>query len=238
MQMLSAGSVVLVFLLLSAGCSRVSDERVQNLSEFDAGGYEGQQASADRIEELRADVATYSAVVDEKITAAGNLSSAYKLLGSEYQKHGMFLLALEAFQSALEIEPANTLLLYEAAVASGQWAASAPDSDTSDEYYELARRYYERAVGIDPFHQVSLYGLAVLLSFQFEEHAESESLIDRYLALRPDDTRAMFLKARLLALRGRTAEAAGLYGDIANRTTDEREKVPAIENQRELLRSE
>jgi len=229
---------LIILMIFISGCSPVTNSQVQILSRFETGEYEDQEVSSERIEELRQDIARYTRVVEEKISAAGSIASAYKLLGTEYQRMGMHKLALAAFQGAIEVEPANPGLLYEAAVAAGNWAASAPTAEVGREYYDRSRSYYERILGIDPFHLPSLYGLSVLLSFQYDQNEEAEELIDRYLRARSADTRALFVKARLLAARGETGAAAGVYGDIVGLSQDLREKNQALLNQRALLDSE
>lgn len=229
-------SLVLVLALLTAyGCQDDSQVQLDLLSRFEPSGYEGQPVDTERIDELKADIRKYGPIVEEKISAAGNLGSAYALLGAEYQRLGMFRLALAAYQAALEVRPASTQLLYDAGVSAGQWAATAPDEAEKSTHYDLARTYYDRVLGLDPFHKSSLYGLAILQSFQYDDQESAEDLVDRLIALGNPDTRTLFLKARILVLDGRYSEAAGLYGDIANRSTDQRERALAIQNQQELL---
>ena len=230
---------ILMFLMLIVitGCNQVSEQQVEILTRFESLDYEGQEVSSRRIEELRRDVQRYSRIVEQRIQAAGNIVSAYTLLGAEYQRMGMHRLALAAFQGALEVNPTNTQLLYQAGVAAGIWANTVPDLVQAQEYFLLAQRYYERVLEFDPFHRQTLYALAILLHFHFEDHSQAEALIDRFLAISPQDTRGLFLKARLLAQRGENIASAAIFGDIARITSDPRERNQALLNQREVLGS-
>jgi len=232
--------ILLALLLISfllVGCNQVSEQQVEILTRFEPLDYEGQEVSSRRIEELRRDVERYSRIVEQRIQAAGNIVSAYTLLGAEYQRMGMHRLALAAFQGAIEVNPTNPQLLYQAGIAAGTWAASAPELGQAQEYFLLAQMYYQRVLDMDPFHRQTLYALAVLLHFHFESHGQAEALIDRFIGLNPQDTRGLFLKARLLALRGENAAAAGVYGDIVRISSDPRERNQALLNQREVLGS-
>jgi tetratricopeptide (TPR) repeat protein len=228
---------VLLIIGVITGCNQVSEQQVEILTRFESLDYEGQEVSSSRIEELRRDVQRYSRMVEQRIQAAGNIVSAYTLLGAEYQRMGMHRLALAAFQGALEVNPTNPQLLYQAGVAAGTWAATAPDLAQAQEYFLLAQRYYLRVLELDPFHRQTLYAMAVLLHFHFEDHSQAEALIDRFLAISSQDTRGLFLKARLLAQRGENVASAAIYGDIARITSDPRERNQALLNQREVLGS-
>jgi len=236
-RMYLAGGFLLICFLMLLGCNRVSEQQVEILTSFEPLMFEDQQVSSRRIEELRQDVHRYSRIVEQRIHAAGNIVSAYTLLGAEYQRMGMHRLALAAFQGALEVNPSNPHLLYQAGVAAGIWAATAPDLVQAQEYFDLARRYYERVLDQEPFHRQTLYALGILLHFQFEEHQQAEDMVDRFLALSPEDSRGLFLKGRLLAQLGDIAGAAGVYGDILRITTDPRERNQALLNQQEVLGS-
>lgn len=222
------------FLLLSCE-QEASQVQLDLLKRFETSASDTVELSSERIEELKDVIRTHGPEVEKKIMAAGKLSGAYTLLGAEYQRMGMHRLALEAYQAAIEISPANPRLLLDAAISAGQWAASAADPEVQQSHYELARFYYERLLTLEPFNKDGLYGLAVLLSFQFGEQDAAFSLLERLEAMSAMDSRALFLKARILVLQDRVSEAIAIYGDIASQASDPRERNQAALNQRELL---
>lgn len=231
-------SAAVVLTALSSCAPEPSKSQLELLSRFENSGYEDQKLSSDRIEELKADILQYSSVVEQKVQAAGNLASALKLLGAEYSRLGMYRLAAQAYESALEILPTNPEILYQLGIVASQWAASAPDSSEKTGWTLRARQVLERGAELAPFDTRILYSLAVLLHFQFEENDKAYQLVERLERAGSRDSRTLFLKARLLAARGQIDQAASVYGEIVRISSDAREKEQALQNQRALLGSQ
>jgi tetratricopeptide (TPR) repeat protein len=207
----------------------------KDLSQLEKSGYSEDEPSSERIQELESAIKRFKDILEEKIQAAGGLATAYKLLGIEYQRMGMHKLALEALENAIEIEPANEILLYMAGTNASAWAASAPSEELAAPLYNKSRRYFEQALSINPFYYEALFSAAVLLSFQYDENEAALELADRAIEARRDYTRAYFLKARILSSLGRLQEAADLYGQISQMKITTEQKKEALQNQRTIL---
>ncbi len=189
------------------------------------------------IEELKRDLKVYESIIREKVEAAEGAVTVYRLLAEQYSKLGMFDLALEQYEHLLLIEPANHIVLNSAGIAAGQTALSLPGMLEQQNYMERARRYYERAININPAYRDPYFGLAVLLLFELDDIEAAKSIITRALSLFPDDIRLLFLLARTAVLEERIDDAIEIYDRIIEKSSRESEKNAAIVNREELLGS-
>jgi tetratricopeptide (TPR) repeat protein len=228
-------AIGLVLSLMILSCEETDTTRfLENVLQFERRQYSGQEVSEREIEDLKKDIEEYLPIVEERTIAAGNLSLAYKLLAEEHRYLGMFQIALDYYELAIEIDTQNPILYSAAAVAAGQVAKSRPNDDEELEYLEISRRYYEQALAFEPQLWDALFGLAVLELFEFENLEAGKELVIRLQEINPDNTRVLFLAARVAILEDNLDTAMAIYGRIAEITTDENEKMEALSNQQAL----
>ena len=189
------------------------------------------------IEELEADLKRFESIIREKVEAAEGAVTLYKLLAEQYSELGMYDLALEQYEELLRIEPNNHVVLNSAGIAAGQTALSRPTVEEKQQYLERAQRYYERSIEIDPTYRDPYFGLGVLHLFEFEDIDAAKSLLNKAFALFPDDTRMLFLLARIAVLEERINDALEIYDRIVEKSELESEKNSALANREALLGS-
>ena len=189
------------------------------------------------IEELKADLQRFEPIIRERVEAAEEVVNLYRLLAEQYKELGMYDLALEQYEELLRIEPANKVALNSAAIAAGQTALSRPTLSEKQDYLERSRRYYERSIEIDPAYHDPYFGLAVLYLFEFEDLEAAKVLLNKAIPLFPNDSRMLFLLARVAVLEGRISDAVEIYDRIIEKSNVQTEKDSALANREELLGS-
>lgn len=233
-----AGLLLLVAALLLFGCDRrdPTQDALDFLEESEATRYEGQELSQERIRELQRDIEEYEDEVEEVVRKLAEVAVFRKLLAEEFLDQEMYGPALENLQAAMELQPANAVLFYLAGVTSAQTGkAFIQNQERREEYLRLAEAYYLRALELDGDYRECLYAVSVLYLFELQEPAEAEEHLDRLLEIDPSNTRARFLKARVLVETGRIEEAADLYGEIAEEAASREQRSRALENRNQLL---
>lgn len=224
-----------LFLLASAflfsSCDDRYDATALALTEF---GWEGEAAPDNpRVRDLKAEIVRNRAILTGKINAAGNLGRMYRALGLEYERLGLYALALGAWEQAMEIETNNPAVHYHAGLMAGQCARLIPEK--SKEYLDQAVIHQENAVRLDPSHKGALYALAILRIYERPDLAEAGDLVTRGLAQAPEDTGFLFLAGYLSALQGRNDQARYWYGKILDAPgATQEEKSQARMNQEAL----
>ena len=189
------------------------------------------------IEEMKADLVRFEAIINEKLAAAESAVNLYRLLAEQYNDLGMYDLALEHYEGVLRIEPANYSVLNSAGIAAGQTALSRPTVAEKLAYLERAQRYYERAIELNPAFRDPYFGLAVLYLFEFDDIEAAKTILDKALALFADDSRLLFLLAQVAVREDRINDAVEIYDSIAENSKIPAEKNAAISNREELLGS-
>lgn len=224
--------------LLAASCDGQgsSDDALEFLRETEETGYEGQEVSEERIRELEADIEEYEEDVEEVVRKLGEVTVFRKMLAEEFIDREMYGPALDHLQVAMELQPANAVLYYLAGVSAAQTAqAKIQDQPEQEEFLRLAEDYYLRALELRPRYRECLYAVSVLYVFELEQPAQAEEYLVRLLEIDPENSRARFLRARMLVQTGRLEDAAELYGDIAEDAPSRELRDRALENRNQLL---
>lgn len=222
-------------LLLFPGCDSGRTNTLDELIEMEGrGGPEG-QVNEERIAELKEEISEYENIVEEKIEAAGQLGTYYKMLAREYMDAQMYGLALETFEEAIRIETDNPVVFYLAGAAAGHMGKGAGTEEEAQQYFSTAERYYRRALELDPDYLDALYGLAVLYEFELDRPEEALSLLERATEVEPNRARFHMLKGRVLAGLGRLEQAAEAYGRAADTAASKEMRDQALENRNRIL---
>lgn len=206
-------AVISVFLVIFSACDS-RDPMVDTLIEMETDLLPGQQVSDARIREIEREVARYRDIVDSKVQANGQLMIYYRMLGIRYMEREMFGPAMEALEQALAITPANANLHSHYATAAAQSAKARYNQSERQQLFALAEKAYLRAIELDPNHVNSLYGIAVLLTFELERLADALPHLNHLLTVRRNNIEARFLRAYVHAGLGNIAEAVSDYDAI------------------------
>ena len=222
-------------LFILVGCQRHVDTIVNRLRSLDSSRYTGQPASPQRIAQLKAAVAKYRKIVNEKVSAADSETEYYKMLALAYLDTKMYGLALDALTNAVRLEPANPVLFYYSGVSAGMMGKADLDPKSGHAYLLRSEQYYRRALSLDPTYSQAMYGLGILLTFELHEPGTAEPIVKKLVGLQPNDTSAKFLLARIYVETGKTEAAASLYDEIARTTRDPQARMHATEDRKQLL---
>jgi tetratricopeptide (TPR) repeat protein len=198
-------------------------------------GYEGQEPTEERIQELKDAIAEYQQQVERQVEAAGRIGIYYKMLANEYVDREMYGKALESLSEAIYYYPDNPVLHYLAGVSAAHLGASMPSAEQAEEYLMQAERSYRRALELDETYVDALYGLAILYAFELEQPGEALPLLERLLQYERRNVDAMFLLARVYAAVGRIEDAVEMYDRIIDTTQIPARKERARENKQQLL---
>lgn len=230
---------ILLLLFMTVSCSSgESPGFINSLIRLSPNRYSDEPPSEAQLEEWKQEIRRYKAIIEEKIEAAGSAVNFHKLLAEEYSRLGMHKLALDNYEAILEIEPANHVVLYSAGVSAGQYALSRPADQEKMEYLKRAQGYYRRAVEVNPGYKDPYVGLAVLHVFEFDQIEEGKRVVNQGLEIFPDDSRLLFVLARIALLEDRTEDAIAIYTRIADTARRPDEKDAAIRNREALLSGE
>ena len=223
---------VLMPALVLLSCDSQRDPYLQDLLETEP---DGENATDDRIAELQRSIDRFREEVEERVQATGNMGHYYRLLASEYMDRRMYGPAIDALEEAIRIEADNEILYYLMGVAAGRQAKAVFDEEEKQELFERSEQAYRRAITLDPGYVDALYGLSVLYVFEMGRPRDAEPHLERIISEERRNVDARFLLARVYAETGRTNQAAEMYGEIVEITSDEEERRRALENQRNLL---
>jgi len=223
------GAAGLCACIALAGCNPARRAYLDSLSALEKG--QAGAASSQSIEELKKGIARYSAEVERQVKAAQNLGVYYKMLALKYLDAGMYGLALQNLDKAVEIYPENPQLAYYSAVASARMAkAEVTDSAAAAEDLLRAETFYRRAIFLDPGYVNALYGLAVLYAMELGRPVDAEPLLQTILQKEKKNVEALFLLARIRYAAGRHEQAIEIYQRIADTTQAGRLKAQALAN--------
>jgi tetratricopeptide (TPR) repeat protein len=167
------------------------------------------------ISELRNDINSQIAAINEIIDKKLTLSRSYMLLGLKYKESFMYADAVEAFKKAIEIDPLNSNLYYEAGLCQGQVALT----KTTDEETKAARNealsFLEKAVQLNNENYDAMYALAVTYAYFYDRYQDARNLIARIEKVYTKPTTDMlFVKARIAYGLGNYREAVALFDSI------------------------
>lgn len=233
---LPAVLLVMVVVMVVAGCAERDGGQLAFLLATEPRQYEGVEVPAARIAELRADIRRYSKEVEETVSRMNRIASFQKMLANELMQQQMYEPALEALQRAMELQTSNAILYYLGGVASGHSARAHIIDGRREEYLEQSVQLYREAIRINPRYRDALYGLAVVLAFELDRPGEALEYARRVAELDTQDPAVRFLLANVLVRTQRLSEAAEVYEQLARNAPSADQRRRAADNLEELRR--
>jgi tetratricopeptide (TPR) repeat protein len=166
----------------------------------------------------KAAIAQYGEEV-EKTVAAHERVAILAPAGSEIHGAGIFGEAYEAALKALSFYPTNSGLYYVAGLVCGLPVQDCPGrvrwwQTTREGWLQASEGAYKESIRLDERNTRSLYGLAVVYSFELENHEAAIPLLERMLGIDTMNMDALFLYARSLYGAGRMQDAVDVYDRI------------------------
>jgi tetratricopeptide (TPR) repeat protein len=228
-------SAAILVLLMAAGCRRQGEGYIDQMLALESSGFKGQTPQLSTVEDLKKAIEENRAEVEKKAIAAKNLGVYRKMLALKYMDAGMYGLALETLEQAIDIFPENAQLFYYSAICSARVAkAEVRDPKKATDLFLEAETLYKRALFLDPVNTDAMYGLAVLYAVELGMPEEAEPIIRNILKRESKNMDALFLLARVLYQRARPEEAMVVYDDILALNPPEKIKSQAQSNRKQI----
>lgn len=224
------GMLMLAVLLLLVGCAAEDSPTLDFLVETEGATYEGLAVGESRIEELQQDIAEYREEVQETTRRLGRIASFQKMLARELIQAEMYGPALDALETAMQLQTENAVLYYLAGVAAGRAARAELNGGEAQNRLELAERMYQEALDLRPDYREALYGMAVLLAFELDRPEEALEYARRLAREETGDPSVRFLLGNVLVRVGNVDEARDVYAELAQSAPSSEQRQRAAEN--------
>jgi tetratricopeptide (TPR) repeat protein len=207
---------ILILGLIAAisSCRRDRDVILEDLKRLELSTYEDRDLDRKTEAELLEGIQFLETEVRRTVDAGTHLGTYYKMVALKYQQREMYGLAADYYQLALGIKPTNPVLAYWTGVCVAKTAGSYQNEEEKKVVIDEAASYYRYAIRLNPRYTEPLYALSVLLVFEYDDHSSAEPLLERILAIKSLDFRAMFLLAQVYVVYGRVDDAVHLYDKI------------------------
>jgi len=207
---------------------------------FDIDARASKNAPPSSVEEIRDAIAKYGKEVEKTSVAMEKVGNYWRLLAVKYLEKGLYGDAYDASLKALRHYPDAAGLYYVAGLSAAFLSKTASaevggGAQSRAAWLLASENAYKRSLELDPRNTKSLYGLAVLYTFELENHEAALPLIEKYLAIDTKNVDAMFLRARALYGAGRLQESADAYDQIIATTIIDEKKRMAADNKKIIL---
>ncbi|MBN2874824.1 MAG: tetratricopeptide repeat protein [Spirochaetales bacterium] len=232
-------TVLVVLGMLGALSSCGNDDSLLSRM-FDLEERAAKNAPPSTVEELKDGIARYGKDVEQTVAAMEKVAMYWRLLAVRYMEQGLFGDAYDAGMKALRHYPQSAGLYYIVGLSAAYLSRMATSdvsgtAITSQAWLSAAEGAYLQALKVEPGHSKSLYGLAVLYTFELEDHEAAIPPIERFLEKEPRNVDALFVYARALYGAGRLQDAADAYDRVINTTTIDEKKKQAVDNKKRIL---
>jgi cytochrome c-type biogenesis protein CcmH/NrfG len=227
-----------VLLLAATSCSGSDRNFLERMLDFEARST--RDAPPSTVEELKQAIARYGAEADRTVAAHEKVAGYWRILAVKYTEKGLFGEAHAAALKALQFYPTNAGLYYVAGLSAAYLSRTATAEYGGGQasragWLLAASGAYLESIRLDERNTRSLYGLAVLYSFEMEDHAAALPLLERLLAIDTNHIDALFVYARALYGVGRLQDAVAVYDRIMAGTRIDERRRQAADNKKRIL---
>ena len=225
--------LLLIFIAMSAGCSREEKMLYENISEMDAEYLSTDELKA-RERELKNAISSYRKILEQKIEAARDLASYHKILGKFYLDNRMYMLAAEQFDEAIKIDSENPVLFYYGALCYSRYSKSLMNQSEQYSNILIAEKYYLKTIELDSRFNKALYAVSVLYVFELDQPDKAVEYLEMLLDTQKSNFDAMFLLANAYIRLGITDQAIDIYNNIIKTSKNSVYKKQAEDNKKKL----
>lgn len=225
-------------LILVLSCSSGSDKSLlENM--FDIEARSSKNAPPSTVEELKAGIARYGDQAEKTALAMEKVGMYWRILAVKYLEKGLYGDAYDAALQGLRHYPNASGLYYVVGLSSAMLSKTATVSLASipsrADWLDIAETAYKRSIEFDKYNARSLYGLAVLYSFEFDDNEAALKPIESFLATDSKNVDGLFVYGRVLYGLGRLQDAANAYDIIISTTRIDEKKQQASDNKKRIL---
>ncbi|HPM71864.1 MAG TPA: tetratricopeptide repeat protein [Spirochaetales bacterium] len=207
---------------------------------FDLESRSSKGAPPSTIEELKEGIRRYGDEVEKTAAAMEKVGTYWRMLAVRYLDKGLYGDAYDAATKALRHYPDSSGIYYVAGMSAAflsKTAAAQPGGGAASraEWLAAAVGAYRRSIEIEPRNTKALYGLAVLYTFELEDHESAIGPLEALLGIETKNVDAMFVYARALYGSGRFQEASDVYDRIISTTRVDEKRKQAADNKKRVL---
>ncbi len=230
--------ICLSILSLLTGCNADKSGLLQRMFDMEERSKVG--ATPRTEEDLKKGIDRYYAVVQKTVEANAKVGTYWRILASVYMEKLMFGEAYDAALKALHYYPENSSLYYIAGMSAAYLSrvASAQingGSASREAWLKTSEASYLTALKLNDTGTNSMYGLAILYVFEFEQPAQAIPYLERFLAINTKNSDAMFLYARTLYSVERFQDAVDAYDRIIKVDPSKAKRDQAQANKKKIL---
>jgi tetratricopeptide (TPR) repeat protein len=231
-------AVCLMGIIFLGSCAKKDDSLLALMFDIEARSMKGAPPST--VEELKAAIAQYGAEVNKTVASYERVAGYWRLLAVKFMERGLFGEAYDAALKALRFYPTNSGLYYVAGLSAAFLSRTAlaeygGGQGTREGWLRASEGAYKESIRLDGRNTRSLYGLAVVYSFEMEDHEAAIPLLERMLAIDTLNMDALFLYARSLYGAGRMQAAVDVYDRIIASSRIEERRDQAAANKKQIL---
>jgi tetratricopeptide (TPR) repeat protein len=218
------------------GRSQVHTDLAKRIAELSPRG-----GPPETIDGLKAAIAAYEAQIELNVKEGAQTGVYWKILAIRLADRKMHRDALDAIEKAIYYNSEDPALFYFAGdyasiVAAATVGFSGNAAAEKEQFTRLAENSYLRAMQLDPVYDKPLLGLGILYTFDLNRPDDAIPYMERYLEIRPNEIRGMFVLARAYFMTRKYDSAVDLYDRIIARTKDQKVKTEA-QNNKETIRN-
>ena len=235
---LKIASVCLMGLVLLGSCTKKDDSLLSLMFDIEARSMKGAPPSS--VEELKAAIAQHGTEVQKTVASYEQVAGYWRLLAAKFMERGLFGEAYDAALKALRFYPTNSGLYYIAGLSAAFLSRTAMaeyggGQATREGWLQASEGAYKESIRLDERNTRSLYGLAVVYSFELEDYEAAIPLLERMLGIDTMNMDALFLYARSLYGAGRLQDAVNVYDRIIAGSRIEERRDQAAANKKQIL---
>lgn len=238
MRRLTIALTMLSVVVFLGSCSSGSDKSLlENM--FDIEARSSKNAPPSSVEELKTGIARYGEQAEKTAMAMEKVGMYWRILSVKYLEKGLYGDAYDAALQGLRHYPNASGLYYVVGLSSAMLSKTASvtfgASPSRADWLAISETAYKRSIEFDTLNARSLYGLAVLYSFEFDDNEAALKPIESFLATDSKNIDGLFVYARILYGLGRLQDSANAYDRILATTRVDEKKQQAADNKKRIL---
>lgn len=224
--------IFILFAVFLISCNQVFKNRY-NLNKAYTLYEKGKNADDD--EALLEVTGTYNDIINQKIYAQDRLAAVYRVLGERSLAKEQYGYSAKYFSEALKVLPNSPYLRYGLGISYSFLSSSVDTEEKKNDLIKRAENNINFAIEKDPNNPNYYAALASLKGLRQNYYEEALELINKAVALSPDNTDYLFISARLEYGVGNRDRAVEIYRRISNLTESSAVRQRALNNINQII---
>jgi len=195
---------LLISIILFTSCSQIPSDLVKARKLAGKGDLESKMKAREIFIKYK----------DTDMGARGDLKLVNKTIGEIYYWDRNFKEALRFFRESLDIDPNQAVVHYYLGVCYANLYSSEIVNIRKDDYRDLTRFHYERAISLQPELEQAYYGLAMYYYKIDNDHFKALEILEKLLSINPEHIEALYVKRQIVYIDGDVQEALNITLEI------------------------